>query len=66
MERSDFYIAPLYLWEIYRAKFTPKKKSKPTGKINLERDELLLKRFQKTELKNLSGQDLLKTVTRDI
>lgn len=31
MERSDFYIAPLYLWEIYRAKFTPKKEKQAYG-----------------------------------
>jgi hypothetical protein len=63
MEGSDFYVTPLSLWDIYRAKFTLKK-SKPTGKINLERDELLLKKLQSKRLKNLLRQELSETVTR--
>ena len=38
----------------------------PSGKINLERDELSLRKLQKTELKNLLRRESLKTQDRDM
>lgn len=64
MEGSDFGYSLLLLR--YFSGFHSLKKTKPTGKINLERDELLSKRLQKKESKNLLKKGSLKTQTKGI